>query len=56
MEEVAQMMDMVCNIQLLIPLGIFAAVSAIKALKVQNVPHPRCVILVEGAEECEFDI
>ncbi|KAL6049435.1 Acetylornithine deacetylase/Succinyl-diaminopimelate desuccinylase [Balamuthia mandrillaris] len=31
--------------------SIFAAVTAIKALKEQGVPHSRCVILVEACEE-----
>lgn len=32
--------------------GVFAAVTAILALKKQNVPHAKCVIIVEGSEEC----
>jgi len=31
--------------------AIFAAVSAVKALKLQNIPHGRIVILIEGSEE-----
>lgn len=30
--------------------AIYASVLAIKALKEQNVPHARCVILVEACE------
>lgn len=29
----------------------FAAVLAIKALQEQHIPHPRCVLLIEGCEE-----
>lgn len=31
--------------------AIFASLMAIKALRAQNIPHPRCVILIEGCEE-----
>ena len=31
--------------------SIFAAILAIKALQVQNLPHPRFVIIIEGDEE-----
>lgn len=31
--------------------SIFAAVSAITALQAQNIPHPRCVIVIEACEE-----
>lgn len=31
--------------------AVFSAITAIKALKEQNIPHPRCVILIEASEE-----
>jgi acetylornithine deacetylase/succinyl-diaminopimelate desuccinylase-like protein len=30
----------------------FAPIAAIKALQAQGIPHARCVMLLEGAEEC----
>jgi acetylornithine deacetylase/succinyl-diaminopimelate desuccinylase-like protein len=31
--------------------AVCAAITAIKALKAQNIPHPRCVIVIEASEE-----
>jgi len=31
--------------------AIFAALTAIAALQAQNIPHPRCIILIEACEE-----
>ncbi|MFT3742601.1 MAG: M20/M25/M40 family metallo-hydrolase [Gammaproteobacteria bacterium] len=31
--------------------AVFAAIAAIKALQTQNLPHPRCIILIEASEE-----
>jgi len=31
--------------------SVFSAITAIKALQDQNIPHSRCVVLIEGSEE-----
>ena len=33
----------------------FTAILAIKACQVQGLPHPRCIITIEGSEEGEID-
>ena len=32
----------------------FTAVLAVKALQAQGMPHPRCIITIEGSEEGEM--